>query len=134
MNLMFQPLRKYADFYGRARRAEYWLFALLMAIIVVPISVISEVIEAGGDVSGGVMLLMLVLSLVYLGLLIPSLAVTVRRLHDTNRSGWWVLISLIPLVGAIVMFVFAVLDGTPGPNKYGSDPKGRGESIASVFA
>lgn len=134
MNLMFQPLRKYADFYGRARRAEYWLFTLLMVLVVIPVAIIGEVAEATGQLGPGTAILFLILGLIYLGLLIPSIAVTVRRLHDTNRSGWWLLISLIPLIGGLVLFVFTVLDGTPGPNRFGSDPKGRGETLATVFA
>ncbi len=134
MNLMFQPLRKYADFYGRARRAEYWLFTLLMVLIVIPVAIIGEVAEATGQLGPGTAILFLILGLIYLGLLIPSIAVTVRRLHDTNRSGWWLLISLIPLIGGLVLFVFTVLDGTPGPNRFGADPKGRGETLATVFA
>lgn len=134
MNLMFQPLRKYADFYGRARRAEYWLFTLLMVLVVIPVAIIGEVAEATGQLGPGTAILFLILGLIYLGLLIPSIAVTVRRLHDTNRSGWWLLISLIPLIGGLVLFVFTVLDGTPGPNRFGTDPKGRGETLATVFA
>jgi uncharacterized membrane protein YhaH (DUF805 family) len=67
----------------------------------------------------------LLLGLVWLGFFIPSLAVTVRRLHDTNRSGWWVLISLLPLVGALVLFIFMLLNGTAGANRFGSDPKNK---------
>jgi len=73
-----------------------------------------------------------VFGLVMLGLLIPSIAVTFRRLHDTNRSAWWLLIGLVPFLGALVLLVFYFLDGTPGPNKFGPDPKGRG--AAEVFA
>jgi uncharacterized membrane protein YhaH (DUF805 family) len=68
-----------------------------------------------------------------LGLFIPSLAVTIRRLHDINRSAWWVLIALIPFLGALVLLIFAVLDGTPGDNRFGPDPKGR-EGLSPVAA
>ena len=64
------------------------------------------------------------LLLFYLAILIPSIAVAIRRLHDTNRSGWWLLIALIPFIGALVLLVFYVLPGTVGPNKFGEDPKG----------
>ncbi|HEX2559544.1 DUF805 domain-containing protein [Phenylobacterium sp.] len=134
MNLMFQPLRKYADFNGRARRAEYWLFTLLMILISLPLSVISGVAGAADETGAGAVGGSLILLLVMLGLIIPSIAVTVRRLHDTNRSGWWILISFIPLVGGLILFVFSVLDGTPGPNNFGPDPKGRGDTLATVFA
>ena len=134
MTLMFQPLRKYADFNGRARRAEYWLFALLMILISIPFSIIAEIVEATGEMDPATAGLFLVFGLAMVGLLIPSLAVTVRRLHDSNRSGWWALIGLIPLIGGLVLFVFAILDGTPGLNRFGADPKGRGETLATVFA
>jgi uncharacterized membrane protein YhaH (DUF805 family) len=103
---------QYATFSGRARRAEYWWFFLAYVIAAVVASVIDGMI--------GISLLSWVLSL---GLLVPSLAVGVRRLHDTDRSGWWLLIGLVPLVGAIVLLVFACLDGQPGPNRYGPSPK-----------
>ena len=75
--------------------------------------------------AGGTVLM--IYGLVLLALLIPSVAVAIRRLHDTNRRGWWILIGLIPLIGQLVLFVFYLLDGTPGPNRFGPDPKGRSE-------
>lgn len=134
MTLMFQPLRKYADFNGRARRAEYWLFTLLMILFSIPFSIVTEIAETTGQMGPATAGLILVFGLVMLGLFIPSLAVSVRRLHDTNRSGWWVLIGLIPFLGGLVLFIFAILDGTPGPNRFGADPKGRGETLETVFA
>lgn len=141
MDLMFQPLRKYADFTGRARRMEFWLFWLFLVGIEVVFSILIGM--AGGsmmafaDPSGGfaamsgpAMGLWALYGLVMLALLIPSLAVAFRRLHDTNRTAWWLLIGLIPFVGALVLLVFYLLDGTPGPNKYGPDPKGRGAAAA----
>jgi uncharacterized membrane protein YhaH (DUF805 family) len=103
---------RYATFSGRARRAEYWWFFLAYVIAAVVASVIDGMI--------GISLLSWVLSL---GLLVPSLAVGVRRLHDTDRSGWWLLIGLVPLVGAIVLLVLLALEGRPGPNRYGPSPK-----------
>lgn len=135
MDLMFQPLRKYADFQGRARRSEFWLFWLLL--IIVEIVFMTIITLAGGSVaviadpstdlamSGAAWAVFAVYMLALLALLIPSLAVAVRRLHDTNRSGWWLLIGFIPLLGALVLLVFYLLDGTPGPNRFGPDPKGR---------
>ncbi len=136
MELMFQPIRKYADFSGRARRKEFWLFALLMFLIEVvimallsavggsPMMLVDPALAPAAGASGTVLM---IYGLVLLALLIPSLAVAVRRLHDTNRRGWWILIGLIPLIGALVLFIFYLLDGTPGPNRFGPDPKGRGE-------
>ncbi len=76
--------------------------------------------------SGSLVAVILIHFAVTLALLVPSLAVTFRRLHDTNRKGWWILIGFIPLIGQLVLFIFYVLDGTPGPNRFGPDPKGRG--------
>lgn len=142
MELMFQPLRKYADFSGRARRKEFWLFALLTFLIeVVFMALISAVggqnlllgypASADTPMSGPLMAVVLLHFAVMLALLVPSLAVTFRRLHDTNRKGWWILIGLIPLIGALVLFIFYLLDGTPGPNRFGPDPKGRSELAPS---
>lgn len=126
-NLMFAPLRKFADFNGRARRSEYWLFFLFVFVVSIVLNIIGGMVMGGSsdptNPFAGASLLGLIWALITL---IPSLAVGVRRLHDTDRSGWWILIGLIPLVGAIVLIIFYVLDGTPGPNKFGPDPKGRG--------
>lgn len=135
MELMFAPLKRYFDFQGRSRRAEYWLFYLLTIIVTmvlyVPLLAVGMNFETGEpNAIGG--LVMLVLGLVWLGLFVPSLAVLIRRLHDTNRSGWWVLISFLPLVGGLVLFIFTVLNGTAGPNRFGADPKA--ESSAEVFS
>jgi uncharacterized membrane protein YhaH (DUF805 family) len=113
--------RKYADFAGRARRREYWLFALanlLVAVILVGL----DVALFGPPGEGGVGLFS---GLYGLAVLVPSLAVTVRRLHDTDHSGWWLAIVVVPIIGGLVLFVFQVLDGTPGDNRFGPDPKGR---------
>lgn len=136
MDLMFQPLRKYADFTGRARRKEFWLFWLFLIGIEIVFSILIGV--AGGSMadysamSGPAMGLFVIYGLVMLALLIPSLAVSIRRLHDTNRTAWWILLALIPFLGALVLIIFYLLDGTPGPNKYGEDPKGRaGVAVAA---
>jgi uncharacterized membrane protein YhaH (DUF805 family) len=109
-------LRKYVDFSGRARRAEYWFFVLVSLLISVALQIVEAILGIGGG--GGI------LSGLYgLAVLLPSLAVLCRRLHDTNRSGWWILIALIPIVGVIVLIIFAVQDSDPGTNKYGPNPK-----------
>jgi len=105
-------LTQYAGFSGRARRSEYWWFALASFLA----SVVASII----DTAIGVSILEWILTL---ALLVPSLAVAVRRLHDTGRSGWWLLIGLIPLVGAIVLLVFFCQDSRPGTNQYGPSPK-----------
>ena len=110
---MFTALQNYANFSGRARRQEFWMFVLLQLIA----------FFVAGFVDGMLGLPMVVTGIVGLGLLIPALSVTVRRLHDTDRSGWWILVSLVPFVGGLILFVFQVLEGTPGPNRFGPNPK-----------
>ncbi|MES2895160.1 MAG: DUF805 domain-containing protein [Pseudomonadota bacterium] len=139
MDMMFEPIRKYAQFSGRARRKEYWMFCLLIIGIEIVFYALMGILGAGpmmaGDPTAGVNpiagLLMLVFSVVMLGLFIPSLAVSFRRLHDTNRSAWWLLIALIPFLGVVVLLVFMLLDGTPGDNRFGPDPKAR-EGLAAA--
>ena len=106
-------LSKYADFSGRARRSEYWYWTLATFIADIVLSIV--------DVALGTSLLVLLFGL---AVLLPGLAVGVRRLHDTGRSGWWLLIALIPLVGVILLTVWFCTDSTPGDNAYGPSPKG----------
>jgi uncharacterized membrane protein YhaH (DUF805 family) len=120
MNWYFNVLKQYAVFKGRARRKEYWFFILFNLIASVVLTVI-DFMTGLLDAELGIGLLS---GLYSLAVLIPSLAVTVRRLHDTDRSGWWLLIGLVPLIGAIVLLVFMLLDGTPGDNQHGANPKG----------
>lgn len=108
-------LKKYVEFNGRARRKEYWMFFLINFVIALALGVVDAVLGFG--LLGG---------LYALAVLLPSLAVTVRRLHDTGRTGWWILIGLIPLIGIIVILIFMVLEGQPGDNAYGPDPKAAG--------
>jgi len=113
MNWYLQAvLKKYADFGGRARREEFWMFVAVNIGIGIAVGVVAVIIHFW------------FLSTIYsLALLIPSLAVSVRRLHDTDRSGWWLLIGLVPLIGLIVLIIFYVQDGSAGDNKYGPSPK-----------
>ena len=119
MNWYLHVLKNYATFSGRARRKEYWIFFLISALISIVLTLLDILLgtysmkyEAG-----------LFSGLYSLLILIPSIAVVVRRLHDTDRSGWWILISLIPLIGVIVLFVFMCLDSQPGTNRFGANPK-----------
>lgn len=137
MSLMFEPLKKYAQFTGRARRSEFWLFGLF--IFIVEVVYVALLGALGGfnpsGPSGAALGLMGIFSLAFLGVIIPSLAVTFRRLHDTDRSAWWLLISFLPAIGGLVLLVFYVLPGTSGPNKYGPDPKGSAQGdTAAVFS
>jgi len=113
MNWYLQVLQKYAEFNGRARRTEYWMFVLFNFIAYVVLGIVGRIIH-----------LPVLLTAIYgLGVLIPSLAVSVRRLHDTDRSGWWLLVGLIPLIGVIVLLVFAIQEGQASQNQYGPNPK-----------
>jgi uncharacterized membrane protein YhaH (DUF805 family) len=114
-------LSQYAGFGGRARRAEYWWFALFSVIVGIATSILD--VALGTDFEGSFTSNGMFSLVANLALLVPSLAVGVRRLHDTDRSGWWILIGLIPLIGAIVLLVFFVQDGTPGQNRFGPSPK-----------
>lgn len=113
-------LKQYAVFKGRARRKEYWFFILFNLIASLLLTVV-DFMTGSLDAELGIGLLS---GLYSLAVLIPSLAVTVRRLHDTGRTGWWLLIGLIPLIGAIVLLVFMLLDSQPGDTEYGANPKG----------
>jgi uncharacterized membrane protein YhaH (DUF805 family) len=118
MNWYLKVIKNYAGFSGRARRKEYWMFALISAVISIALGIVDGVMATGGQSGVGV------LGLVYsVAVLLPSLGVSVRRLHDTNRSGWWLLIALIPILGAIALLVFVCSAGTAGDNRFGSDPK-----------
>lgn len=118
MNWYLQGLKKYAVFDGRATRQEYWMYVLFNSLAMIAFAIVDAVM---GTSAKGMMFGLF--SAVYLvGTLLPSLAVLVRRLHDTNRSGWWVLLSLVPL-GGLVLLVFAVMDSDAGPNQYGPNPK-----------
>ncbi|MGY6661696.1 MAG: DUF805 domain-containing protein [Glycocaulis sp.] len=104
----------YVGFHGRARRSEYWWFFLFYLIVYGVLYTIDLSLIGYPALSG----------IFALASILPSLAVAVRRLHDTGRSGWWILISLVPLVGFIVLIIFYVMDSQPGVNKHGPNPKG----------
>lgn len=118
--------KNYAKFDGRASRSEYWWFTLFqfLALLVPAALMMGDGIIAG---IGG-----LLYFVATLGLLLPSLGLLFRRLHDTDRSAWWILISFVPVIGGIVLLVFTVLDGTAGPNKFGHRPGAR--SVADTFS
>jgi uncharacterized membrane protein YhaH (DUF805 family) len=125
--MMFEALRHYAQFTGRARRAEYWMFALFNWLMSWGIYILLVMLGATGERASSpppaALGALLAYGLFVLAMLIPSLAVAVRRLHDINRSGWWLLIVLLPGLGALVLFIFLILEGTRGPNRFGPDPK-----------
>jgi uncharacterized membrane protein YhaH (DUF805 family) len=168
MEWMLMPLKRYAEFSGRSRRKEYWMFVLGIILLDVVWVVLAS--ATGGLAAAtigpdgtppsmaGMMMGMgfigLIFAIIFLGLLIPSLAVTVRRLHDVDRTGWWVLapygpmilagvfiamgsatlamlLYLIGLVAGLALLIFMFMEGTKGPNRFGEDPKGA--TNAEVF-
>ena len=118
--------KKYADFSGRASRSEYWFFTLFLTLISIPLFIILLSSVALSDGASDSMPISSKISLVILmlfafAIIIPSLAITVRRLHDVGRSGWWYLITLVPL-GGLVLFIFTLLESESGRNKWGPNP------------
>lgn len=114
MNWYISVLKQYAVFSGRARRTEYWMFVLCNVIVMQLLGMVDKLI--GGDkefISG----------IYSLAVLLPSLAVAARRLHDTDRSAWWLLLGLIPIIGTLVLIYFMICNGQQGPNRFGDDPK-----------
>jgi|TARA_B100002003_G_C14091233_1_gene524899 uncharacterized membrane protein YhaH (DUF805 family) len=107
MDWYLQVLRKYAVFSGRARRKEYWMFVLVHIIISIVIFII-------GSFAYG---------LYGLAIIIPAFAVAIRRLHDTGRSGWWLLVNCVPIIGWTILFIWLVKDSDEGENQYGPNPK-----------
>ncbi len=114
MNWYLSVLKQYAVFSGRARRTEYWMFVLCNVIVMLLLGMVDKLI--GGDNE-------LISSIYSLAVLLPSLAVAARRLHDTDRSAWWLLLGLIPIIGTLVLIYFMVCNGQQGPNRFGDDPK-----------
>lgn len=116
MDYYIDAFRNYATFKGRASRKQYWMFVLLNFIISIAIGLVESAIGFGD---------MTFLSFLYsIAVIVPNLSIASRRLHDTGRSAWWILLALIPLVGAIVLTVLLIFDSEKGSNKYGENPKG----------
>lgn len=120
MSWFLLALKKYATFRGRSQRSEYWFFFLFYLLIAFALAVLDVLFGTFSESEG----IGLFSGLFMLAMLLPSLAVGVRRLHDIGRTGWWLLIAFVPIVGPIVLIVFAVRDSEPGTNAYGPNPKG----------
>jgi len=118
MNLYLEVLKKYAVFSGRARRKEFWVFFLFNFIIGYVLDLIERIADIAPQSDQSILA-----SLYMLAILLPWLAVVIRRLHDTGRSGWWMLIAFVPIIGMIVLLVSMVTDRQPGENQYGPNPK-----------
>jgi uncharacterized membrane protein YhaH (DUF805 family) len=119
MNWYLSALKKYAVLAGRARRKEFWFFTLFNVLIALALAIV-DMLTGTFDEDVGLGLLS---GLYALAMLVPSITVTVRRLHDTDRSGWWYLLVFLPVIGGLVILVFMLLDGTPGSNRFGPNPK-----------
>jgi uncharacterized membrane protein YhaH (DUF805 family) len=133
MRWMIMPFKRYADFSGRSQRKEYWMFFLLNWMIVLPLFIFigmqGEASDKAAKLDGSAKeiaeLGVIVLMLYIVAIIVPSIAVVIRRLHDQDKSGWLALLTFIPYVGSLVLTWFMATDGTAGPNRYGDDPKGR---------
>ena len=119
--------RKYANFRGRAPRSEYWYFQLFTVLVVFG----TELLAAAAPEQAAPMIITAILIAYFLTIFVPSLAVTCRRLHDVNHSGWWYLIAFVPF-GSILLLVWTCMKGTHGPNRFGDDPFA--ENVAETFA
>jgi len=113
MNWYMEVLKNYAVFDGRARRKEYWMFMLFNIIISATLLFVERLFSGPGILQ----------TIYYFAVFIPTLAVTVRRLHDMGMSGWWVLISFVPFIGGMILLFFMTTDSDPGDNQYGANPK-----------
>ncbi len=129
MEWYLKVLKNYVGFSGRARRKEYWMFVLFNVIFAIVAMVLDNVLGlASKELGYGP-----IYGLYALAMILPSLAVAARRLHDIGKSGWWQLIALIPIIGVIVLIVWYATDGDRGDNAYGPDPKA-GEGTAATVA
>lgn len=130
MEWMLMPLRRYADFEGRSSRMEYWMFYLftlilgmVVAVVILAIALLLYAMNFSESAMGMVLVpVYLILFVGSMALIVPTIAVAVRRFHDQDKSGWMILLSLIPLIGGIIFLVFMCLEGTHGPNRFGPDP------------
>lgn len=119
MDWYLKVLKNYVGFEGRARRKEYWMFVLFNIIVAIGIAIVDLVLGTSNSLAG----MGLLGGLYNLAILVPSIALGARRLHDIGKSGWWQLIALIPVLGWIVLIVWAATEGARGSNAYGDDPK-----------
>lgn len=126
MEQLILPLKRYAQFDGRANRREYWMFQLFLVLVTAAVSLLAGVLaiimQSNESALAAIVIgLMALLGLIWLATIVPLIAVTVRRLHDCNQSGWLYLLALVP-GGGVVILVFALLPGTPQENRYGPVP------------
>lgn len=136
MQWMFMPLKRYADFQGRSTRMEFWMFFLFVMAVVIVLQVLMGIMlassmsidpQTGVMTGGGLGIFAIIIWVFYLAILVPSIAVGVRRMHDQDKSGWFILIPIANLV-------FYCLPGTPGPNRFGPDPLGGSSDMSKTFS
>jgi len=113
MNHFLDGFKRFADFEGRATRTQYWMFVLFCLIFYILALVLDSMV--GGEIFT---------VLFMLAIIIPSLSLCARRLHDTGRSGWWQLLVLIPYLGSLILLLFCIIESEPGTNQYGDNPQG----------
>lgn len=118
MNYYSICLSKFADFSGRARRREYWTFVLVNCLIALLLMTLGLAFGEDSPASN------IMVTIFYLIMLVPNLSVSVRRLHDIGKSGWYMFLSLIPLIGGLILLIWSLMDSEPGENQYGKNPKG----------
>jgi uncharacterized membrane protein YhaH (DUF805 family) len=137
MDWMLLPLKRYADFQGRSRRMEYWMFTLGVVIVEVVLFALFAALGAfrtsDGTPPAMFWPMMIIFGIFGLAIIVPALAVQVRRFHDQDKSGWFVLLGLIPYVGGLIVLVFMCLPGTSGSNRFGADPKGGTGDLSQTF-
>jgi uncharacterized membrane protein YhaH (DUF805 family) len=147
---MFLPYQRYFDFSGRSRRMEYWMFTLFYGGFLILVAAVTAMQSLGANLDetfdsnsaqidsaqvpssfGALETILVILLVLYVfGSIIPAIAVQVRRFHDQDRSGWFILLNFIPYIGGLIVLVMMCLDGTPGSNRFGPDPKGRDGSYS----
>lgn len=118
MQWYLMAFRKYAQISGRSRRAEYWTFVLVNLLVTIGLMVVAGMFGDAPSAGGGLLYLAYAVATI-----VPGFTVSVRRLHDTGRSGWWLLVGIVPLVGSILLLVWLAQDGQPGDNEFGGNPK-----------
>ena len=116
MKWMFLPLKRIGDFRGRSRRREFWMFTLFEVAVICATGFVDRSLGATSDEG-------IIGPLVVLAFMVPSVMVSIRRLHDTDRSGWWIWVSLVPVLGSLALLALFCMEGTGGTNRYGEDPK-----------
>ena len=134
MKWALMPLRRYAEFHGRSTRREFWLFHLFFYALIIAVALITAGVSEPGDDTPG-MVFAILMGLIVLGLAVPMIAVSIRRLHDHDKSGWFYLLSFVPLVGWLIWLFIMLIPGTQGTNSYGDDPRDRSSpDLENVFA